>query len=159
VKEQARAQGISPGRYVSRVLEETLGSARAQAQSDPFETGYGMGAKYGPAPSAEEIDENRRDMFRNFAKEFQVIAGVADTHAAVWYLFGDPRLSARANHFIDQAAANRRTIEVSPLKPGGSPLPRRKEEPSAGIGLRRFAERPRQPSACFQGGAAYRRRR
>jgi hypothetical protein len=36
----------------------------------PFETGYGMLAKYGPAPSAEEIDENRRDMFRNFAQDF-----------------------------------------------------------------------------------------
>lgn len=69
VKEQAQAQGISPGRYVSRVLENTLGSARAEAQSGTFETGYGMWAKYGPAPSAEEIDENRRDMFRNFAKE------------------------------------------------------------------------------------------
>jgi PIN domain nuclease of toxin-antitoxin system len=42
-------------------------------------------------------------------------AGVADTHAAVWYLFGDPRLSARAKDFIDQAAANRRTIEISPI--------------------------------------------
>jgi hypothetical protein len=35
----------------------------------PFETGYGMWAKYGPAPSAEEIDEIRGDMFRNFAKD------------------------------------------------------------------------------------------
>ena len=30
----------------------------------------GMLAKYGPAPSAEEIDENRREMFRNFAQDF-----------------------------------------------------------------------------------------
>jgi hypothetical protein len=29
-----------------------------------------MWAKYGSAPSAEEIDENRREMFRNFAKDF-----------------------------------------------------------------------------------------
>jgi hypothetical protein len=29
-----------------------------------------MLAKYGPAPSAEEIDENRREMFRSFAKDF-----------------------------------------------------------------------------------------
>jgi len=28
-----------------------------------------MLAKYGPAPSAEEIDENRREMFRSFAKD------------------------------------------------------------------------------------------
>jgi hypothetical protein len=70
VKEQAQAQGISPDRYVSRVLENTLGSAHGQTQSGPLETGYGMWSKYGPAPSAEEIDENRRDMFRNFAKDF-----------------------------------------------------------------------------------------
>ena len=44
-----------------------------------------------------------------------MIAGVADTHAAVWYLFGDSRLSARAKDFIDQAAADRRTIEISPI--------------------------------------------
>jgi hypothetical protein len=29
-----------------------------------------MLAKYGPAPSAEEIDENRRDMFRGFGESF-----------------------------------------------------------------------------------------
>jgi hypothetical protein len=36
----------------------------------PFKSGYGMLAKYGPAPSAEEIDENRREMFRGFASDF-----------------------------------------------------------------------------------------
>lgn len=44
-----------------------------------------------------------------------MIAGVADTHAAIWYLFGDPRLSARAKDFIDQAAVARRSIEISPI--------------------------------------------
>lgn len=34
----------------------------------PFKTGYGMLAKYGPAPSAEEIDENRKDMFHGFGE-------------------------------------------------------------------------------------------
>jgi hypothetical protein len=29
-----------------------------------------MLAKYGPAPSAEEIDENRRDMVHGFAEDF-----------------------------------------------------------------------------------------
>jgi len=28
-----------------------------------------------------------------------MIAGVADTHAALWFLFGDPRLSAIAKDF------------------------------------------------------------
>ena len=33
-----------------------------------------------------------------------MIAGVADTHAALWYLFNDKRLSAAAGDFIDHAA-------------------------------------------------------
>ncbi len=71
VKAKAEAQGVSPDRYVSRVLEITLGAPlESKGQLPPFETGYGMLAKYGPAPSAEEIDENRRDMFRSFAQEF-----------------------------------------------------------------------------------------
>ena len=36
----------------------------------PFTSGYGTLAKYGPAPSAEEIDENRREMFRGFGEDF-----------------------------------------------------------------------------------------
>jgi hypothetical protein len=71
LKTQAQAQGISPDRYVSRVLENTLAAALAQPTSgSPLETGYGMWAKYGPAPSAEEIDESRREMFRHFAEDF-----------------------------------------------------------------------------------------
>ena len=44
-----------------------------------------------------------------------MIAAVADTHAALWYLFGDPRLSAHAKEFINQSAANRCSIEISPI--------------------------------------------
>ena len=44
-----------------------------------------------------------------------MIAGVADTHTALWFLFGDSRLSTPAKEFIEQAAASRRTIEVSPI--------------------------------------------
>jgi hypothetical protein len=52
-------------------LEDTLGPTLEQLKAGPpFETGYGMWAKYGPAPSAKEIDENRREMFHNFAKDF-----------------------------------------------------------------------------------------
>ena len=69
VKARAEAEGVSPDRFVSRVLESTLGSREELRPPLPqFETGYGMLAKYGTAPSAEEIDENRRDMFRNFAQ-------------------------------------------------------------------------------------------
>jgi PIN domain nuclease of toxin-antitoxin system len=38
------------------------------------------------------------------------IASVADTHAALWFLFGDPRLSATAKAFFEKAATARRKI-------------------------------------------------
>jgi PIN domain nuclease of toxin-antitoxin system len=44
-----------------------------------------------------------------------VIAGVADTHTALWHLFDDDRLSGPAGDFIDQAAAVRRRIAVSSI--------------------------------------------
>lgn len=70
VKAQAQEEGLSPDRFISRVLLRTLASKiEEQKPGQPFETGYGMLAKYGDAPSAEEIDENRSEMFRNFAQE------------------------------------------------------------------------------------------
>lgn len=63
---QAHAKGVSTAAYVGQLLAETL---KPETESGPpFETGYGTWAKYGPAPSAEEIDENRREMFRTFAQ-------------------------------------------------------------------------------------------
>ena len=44
-----------------------------------------------------------------------IIAGVADTHAAIWYLFDDARLSQAAGDFIDHAAAMGRSIAVSSI--------------------------------------------
>jgi plasmid stability protein len=67
LKAQAQAQGVSADRYVRQLLETTL--KPESGPLEPFETGRGIFAKYGPAPSAEEIDENRRDMFRNFARD------------------------------------------------------------------------------------------
>jgi PIN domain nuclease of toxin-antitoxin system len=44
-----------------------------------------------------------------------VIAGVADTHAALWYLLGSPRLSAPAREFMDAAARAGDTIGLSAI--------------------------------------------
>jgi PIN domain nuclease of toxin-antitoxin system len=44
-----------------------------------------------------------------------MVAGVADTHAALWYLFDDTRLSASAADFINQAAIPRHKIAVSSI--------------------------------------------
>ena len=42
-----------------------------------------------------------------------MIAGVADTHPALWYVFGDPRLSASAKSALETAAGSRQKIVVS----------------------------------------------
>jgi PIN domain nuclease of toxin-antitoxin system len=42
-----------------------------------------------------------------------VIAGVADTHTAIWYLFDDVRLSREAGSFIDHAANDGYGIAIS----------------------------------------------
>jgi PIN domain nuclease of toxin-antitoxin system len=44
-----------------------------------------------------------------------MIAGVADTHTALWYLFNDARLSVASGDFIDQAAAAGSQIVVSSI--------------------------------------------
>jgi len=70
LKAQADAHGVSPAGYVQGVLERELaGSVSEQMPGAPFKTGRGLLAKYGPAPSAEEIDTNRAEMFQHFAEE------------------------------------------------------------------------------------------
>lgn len=71
LKAQAHAQGVSEARFVRQLLAEALTPETKDDEipGQPFETGRGMLAKYGSAPSTEEIDENRRDMFRNFAQD------------------------------------------------------------------------------------------
>ena len=44
-----------------------------------------------------------------------MIAGVADTHAALWYVFKNPLLTASARQFMDDAAASGAGIVVSPI--------------------------------------------
>jgi plasmid stability protein len=69
LKVQANAHGVSPAGYVREVLERDLASSlEIQSSGAPFKTGRGMFAQYGQAPSAEEIDANRADMFRNFGE-------------------------------------------------------------------------------------------
>jgi PIN domain nuclease of toxin-antitoxin system len=44
-----------------------------------------------------------------------VIAAVADTHTALWYLLKNPRLSAVARTFMDDAARAGHDIALSPI--------------------------------------------
>jgi plasmid stability protein len=70
LKVQANAHGVSADGYAREVLERDLAATlEEQSSGVPFKTGGGMFAKYGQAPSAEEIDANRDDMFRNFGED------------------------------------------------------------------------------------------
>jgi hypothetical protein len=63
----AEAYGVDAAGYARRLLEHALGVDEDPA-GPPFTTGRGLLAKYGVAPSAEEIDANRADMFRGFGE-------------------------------------------------------------------------------------------
>ena len=67
LKARAAAQGLT----LKAWLEKLAGESTAATLRKPLKTGRGMLAKHGPAPSAEEIDENRRDMFRGFAEDLE----------------------------------------------------------------------------------------
>ena len=67
-KAKAAAEGLTLQAWFQKLV---AGAAEPGDPQKPFTSGYGMLAKYGPAPSAEEIDENRREMFRGFAKDFR----------------------------------------------------------------------------------------
>ena len=61
---KAAVEGLSLKDWLAKLAGEAADNPRK-----PLKTGFGMFAKYGPAPSAEEIDENRREMFRNWPRD------------------------------------------------------------------------------------------
>ena len=63
LKAKAAAQGLTLEAWLRKLAEEG-------APTKPKKSAYGLLAKYGPGPSAEEIDENRKEMFRGFAEDF-----------------------------------------------------------------------------------------
>jgi len=64
----AQAKGLSPDALVREALDKILADAPAPPVK-PKKSAYGLLAKYGPGPTEEEIDENRREMFRGFGEE------------------------------------------------------------------------------------------
>jgi hypothetical protein len=68
LKAAARARGLSPDAFVREALDKILAEAPAQPVN-PKKSAYGLLAKYGPGPTEEEIDENRREMFRGFGED------------------------------------------------------------------------------------------
>jgi hypothetical protein len=67
----AKTKGVSPNALVceavNRIIEEASGEA--SANKEPTVSARGILAKYGPAPSAEEIDQNRAEMLANFPRD------------------------------------------------------------------------------------------
>lgn len=64
---KAAREGLTLEQWIQQLVVQ---EAAVPESPKAYKTGYGMLAKYGTAPSAEEIDENRREMFGNFAKDF-----------------------------------------------------------------------------------------
>jgi hypothetical protein len=63
LKAKASAEGLTVEEWLRKLAEHEV---EPVAPEKPFTSGYGLLTKYGPAPSSEEIDENRREMFRGF---------------------------------------------------------------------------------------------
>jgi hypothetical protein len=72
VNEEASARGISPDICVLECLERNF-QRNSEPAPKPFKNSYGLLANYGPAPTTEEIDENRVDMLRGsiFARDVE----------------------------------------------------------------------------------------
>jgi len=66
LKAKPALQGLTLKAWLGKLAEESP----ADAPRKPLKSGRGMLAKYGTAPSAEEIDENRKDMFHGFGESY-----------------------------------------------------------------------------------------
>ena len=65
----AHAKGLSAEALVREALDKILAEGpEGSAGREPTRSLRGLLAKYGPAPSAEEIDQNRAEMFANFPR-------------------------------------------------------------------------------------------
>jgi len=65
----ALAKGVSPDALVREALEKILAEVPdVSPGQEPTRSLRGILAKYGPAPSAAEIDENRAEMLANFPR-------------------------------------------------------------------------------------------
>jgi hypothetical protein len=73
---QARAAHMPKESYLREIVERALHvqpspTANGQPEGQPLKpkkSAYGLLAKYGPGPTDEEIDENRREMFSGFGE-------------------------------------------------------------------------------------------
>jgi len=64
----ARAKGLSTDALVREAINRILTEAPNPSPKEPSRSLRGLFAKYGQAPSAGEIDQNRAEMFANFPR-------------------------------------------------------------------------------------------
>ena len=65
----AQAKGLSADDLVREVIDKILAEApEITSLKEPTRSLRGLLAKYGPAPSAEDIDQNRAEMFADFPR-------------------------------------------------------------------------------------------
>jgi len=64
----AKQRGVSLEELVHQAVEKMLTVAPDQPLK-PKKSAYGLLAKYGPAPTDQDIEENRKEMFRGFAED------------------------------------------------------------------------------------------
>ena len=67
LRARAASQGLTLQAWLRKLAEESP----VDGLRKPLKSGRGMLAKYGTAPSADEIDENSKDMFCGFASGIQ----------------------------------------------------------------------------------------
>ena len=68
----AQQKGLSPEDLVIQAIDKVLAEIPAPSAKQPTRSLRGLLAKYGRAPSAEIIDQNRAEMFANFPRsEFE----------------------------------------------------------------------------------------
>jgi hypothetical protein len=66
----AQSRGLSMDALVREALEKILVDAPGvHPKKEQTRSSRGILAKYGPAPSAEEIDQNRAEMFAHFSHD------------------------------------------------------------------------------------------
>ncbi|MBF8300421.1 MAG: hypothetical protein HW394_791 [Acidobacteria bacterium] len=66
LKAKAAAHGLSLEGWFQKIASQ---EAPPQGERPPRKSAYGLLAKYSPGPSEEDIDDNRKDMFRGFAED------------------------------------------------------------------------------------------
>lgn len=62
---------MPPETYLSEMVKQAVhGQSRSfpEGSIKPKKSAFGLLAKYGPGPTEEEIDENRREMFSGFGE-------------------------------------------------------------------------------------------